>query len=93
MRLLIAVYSLLGLSIFSIVTHAYVIRGISAGVNPTTGERPARRDLREFQTSGPAFDLYIQALDRFQKTDQTDLLSWYEIAGRFMHHCVPTMPG
>lgn len=74
----IAAYHLICLSFFSIITHSYVIRGISACVNPVTGERPMRRDLREFQTSGPAFDLSIQALDRFQKTDQTDLLSWYE---------------
>lgn len=65
---------------------AYGITGISGGVNTDTGERPSRRDLRDLETSGPAFDLYIQALSQFQSDDQSDLLSYYEIGGQFVHN-------
>ena len=58
--------------------------GISAGVNPTTGERPSRIEMSTFEKSGPAFDLYIQALAAFQADDQADVLSYYEIAGVYL---------
>lgn len=61
--------------------NAYSITGITGGVNTQTGERPARRDLRDLQSSGAAFDLYVQALAQFQSDDQSDLISYYEIAG------------
>ncbi|GAM33797.1 hypothetical protein TCE0_013r00958 [Talaromyces pinophilus] len=60
---------------------AYSITGLSGGVNNDTGERPARLDLRDLQSSGAAFDLYIQALAQFQADDQSDLVSYYEVAG------------
>lgn len=60
---------------------AYGITGLSGGVNYNTGERPARRDLRDLQSSGAAFDLYIQALVQFQADDQSDMVSYYEVAG------------
>lgn len=59
----------------------YTVMGVPAGVNTDTGERPTRRDLKEFQASGAAFDLYVQALDQFQKDDQSDFLSYYEVSG------------
>lgn len=62
--------------------NAYGIPGISGGVNYDTGERPARRDLRDLQSSGAAFDLYIQALAQFQNDDQSDFVSYYEVAGK-----------
>jgi tyrosinase len=68
------------------ICQAYAITGVSAGVNPDTGERPFRLNLKDFQYSGPPFDLYIQALSRFQADDQSNLLSYYEVAGAF---CVP----
>lgn len=69
---------------FSVVeqTFAFVhIRGVAGGVNEETGERPARRDITEFQESGPAFDLYILALKEFQEQDRNDILSYYQVAG------------
>ncbi|KAI7978310.1 hypothetical protein EIK77_001253 [Talaromyces pinophilus] len=70
---------------------AYSITGLSGGVNNDTGERPARLDLRDLQSSGAAFDLYIQALAQFQADDQSDLVSYYEVAGmaqpRKSYHC------
>jgi tyrosinase len=62
---------------------AYGITGISGGVNADTGERPSRLDLRTLQSAGPAFDLFIQALSQWQSDDQSDILSYYEIAGQF----------
>ncbi|EEA23434.1 hypothetical protein TMatcc_002304 [Talaromyces marneffei ATCC 18224] len=59
----------------------YGITGLSGGVNTATGERPVRRDLRDLQSSGAAFDLYVQALAQFQADDQSDLVSYYEVAG------------
>jgi tyrosinase len=61
----------------------YAITGAHGGVNAQTGARPFRQNLKDFQGSGPAFDLYIQALSQFQKNDQGNLLSWYEVAGEW----------
>lgn len=72
--LVIAVLAALG--------NAFAIRGIQAGVNAYTGERPLRQEFSTFKNTGPAFDLYIQALLRSQQADQRQLLSYYEVAGR-----------
>lgn len=64
-----------------ILGNAVAIRGIQAGVNPSTGRRPFRQEFSTFKNSGPAFDLYIQALQRFQQRDQTTLLSYFQVAG------------
>jgi hypothetical protein len=66
---------------FSHHAFSYQISGPTSGVNVQTGERPSRQDLRNFQNSGPAFDLYIQALQLFQSANQQDLLSWYSVSG------------
>jgi tyrosinase len=60
---------------------SYQITGPTSGVNVQTGERPTRRDLRTLQSSGPQWDLYIQALQMFQGTNQAALLSHYGVAG------------
>ncbi|KAI1959289.1 hypothetical protein LOZ58_004560 [Ophidiomyces ophidiicola] len=60
--------------------QAYDITGIKEGVKPS-GERPARQNLVNFQSSGPAFDLYILAFTQFQDEDQGNLLSFYQIGG------------
>lgn len=70
---------LLGFSSVSLAADA--VTGINAGVNNVTGERPFRLNLKDFESSGPAFDLYIQALQQFQAEDQSELQSWYEICG------------
>jgi tyrosinase len=66
---------------FSHNAFSYRITGPTSGINAATGERPSRRDLRTMQSSGPPFDLYIQALQMFQATNQANLLSWYSVAG------------
>ena len=60
---------------------AVVIVGPQAGVDSATGQRPFRQDFSVFKESGPAFDLYIQALYYFMKQNQSDVLSYYQIAG------------
>lgn len=63
------------------VSLAFKITGATGGHNVTTGARPYRLDINDFSQSGPPFDLYIQALNQLQKTDQADPLSYFQIAG------------
>ncbi|KAL8944234.1 MAG: hypothetical protein Q9211_000664 [Gyalolechia sp. 1 TL-2023] len=65
----------------TILGNTEAVRGIQAGVNPNTGRRPFRQEFSTFKNSGPAFDLYIQALQTFQQRDQTALLSYFQVAG------------
>lgn len=51
------------------------------GVNGTTVLLPSRPEFSKFRASGPAFDLYILALQQFYQQDQTQLLSYYRVAG------------
>ena len=60
---------------------AVTILGSRAGVNLQTGETPLRQDIRILQTLGPAFDLYILALQQLTKQDQSSPLSYYQVAG------------
>lgn len=57
------------------------INGAQGGVNIASGERPARQELSELTNSGPAFDLYILSLQQFMQQDQSELLSYYQVAG------------
>ncbi|KAI9732411.1 MAG: hypothetical protein M1834_001619 [Cirrosporium novae-zelandiae] len=68
------------LCIFSAV-EAYTITGVQAGINNRTGERPMRTEFSTFVDSGPAFDLYILASQQFQQDDQSELLSYFQVAG------------
>lgn len=63
------------------VSLAIKVTGATGGHNSTTGARPYRVDINDFAQSGPPFDLYIQALNQLQKTDQADPLSYFQIAG------------
>lgn len=57
------------------------VTGISAGVNNYTNARPFRVEINAFSQSGPAFDLYIQALQIFQ--NQSGDLSYFGVSGTF----------
>ena len=61
---------------------AIAITGPSGGVNIATGQRPFRQEFVAFSKTGPAFDLYIQALQQFQAATQTGQTSYYQVAGR-----------
>lgn len=62
-------------------TKASTITGCHEGVDVLTGERPARQEFDEFERAGPAFDLYIQCQAQLMATDQSDISSYYQIAG------------
>lgn len=69
-------------AIASVNGQQYVaVVGLKNGVNNTSGARPARQNINTLADSGPAWNLYIQALAAFQADDQSDLLSYYQIAG------------
>ncbi|ETI25886.1 hypothetical protein G647_02663 [Cladophialophora carrionii CBS 160.54] len=59
---------------------AFRITGALGGIG-SNGERPLRYEIHDFANSGPAFDLYILALREFQLLDQSDPLSYFQIAG------------
>ncbi|KAL8742761.1 MAG: hypothetical protein Q9190_004809 [Brigantiaea leucoxantha] len=61
--------------------NAVAIKGAQGGVNFITGERPSRQEFSTFRSSGPAFDLYILALQRFQQQNQSSPLSYFQVAG------------
>jgi hypothetical protein len=69
------------LALFGLRAIAYAITGVSAGVNNVTGERPFRQEINVFAVSGAAWDLYILSLRQLQQTDQSDPLSYFQIAG------------
>lgn len=71
------------LALFVFRAIAYAITGVSAGVDNVTGERPFRKEINAFATSGAAWDLYILSLHRLQQANQTDPLSYFQIAGNF----------
>ena len=74
--------SLLGTVVLFVATsNSYAITGPTGGVNTNTGQRPFRQDITTFQSSGAAWDLYILAFQNFTKTDQTKLLSYYQVSG------------
>ncbi len=56
------------------------ITGASGNVS-STGERPLRLEINDFANSGPAFDVFILALREFQLVNQSDPLSYFQIAG------------
>lgn len=60
---------------------AVQITGARGGHDASTGARPFRLEMGDFAASGPGFDLYIQALNQMQATDQSDPFSYFQIAG------------
>lgn len=47
-----------------------------------------RQEIRTFAQDKELMELYLLGLERFQKADQNDPLSWYQVAGihgRYVH--------
>jgi len=63
------------------VSASYPITGAVSGINTQTGQRPMRQPILKFQDSGPAFDLFVQAVQAWQGTPQDNMLSWYQVGG------------
>ena len=59
---------------------AFQITGATGNVSQD-GERPLRYEIHQFANSGPAFDLFILALKELQIVNQSDPLSYFQIAG------------
>ena len=69
--------------------QGFVVTGATGGINGRSGARPFRPELTKFQrTGGPAWDLYLQALRKFQDMKQDDALSWFQFNGL----CNPLCP-
>lgn len=62
--------------------QSYSITGVQQDVDFTTGSRPFRLNINDFQNSGPAFDLYVLALQNFTQVDELELTSYFQVAGR-----------
>ena len=60
---------------------ALVITGAIGGLNTTDGSRPYRYDIDLFYNSGPAWDLYILSLSSIQNLSQSELTSFFSVAG------------
>ena len=65
--------------------QSYAITGVQGSVNGFTGERPVRQEFSTFKNSGPAFDLYILALQQFQQQNQSALVSFFQVAGKSLN--------
>lgn len=71
------------LAILIVVTtvSALVITGATGGLNTTQNSRPYRYDIELFYNSGPQWDLYILSLSSIQNLSQSELTSYFSIAG------------
>jgi tyrosinase len=52
----------------------YPITGATGGVHP-------RLEIRELEKTGQMWNLFLLAMKGFQETDQSDIDSWYSVAG------------
>ncbi|KAF4818077.1 Tyrosinase [Colletotrichum tropicale] len=58
------------------------VTGVRSGINAQTGEVPARRDINSlYDEGGPQWDLYVGALTAMQDANETDPVSFFQIAG------------
>ena len=60
---------------------AFEITGALGGINPGSGTLPSRFEISSFSQSGPAWDLFILSLYEIQRSNQSDPLSYFQIAG------------
>ncbi len=63
-------------------TKAVAITGPQGAGESATGQRPFRLEISTVQNNGPAFDLYILSFQRFVQQNQTNILSYYQAAGK-----------
>jgi len=58
----------------------YVTAGIKTGSGPN-GSKPLRLEVRELEKDPMTWTLYLLGMDMMQYTDQSELLSWYQVTG------------
>lgn len=78
--------------VVSAVKASVAITGPQGGVDSYSGQRPMRQEFSTFKDSGPAFDLYILSFQQFMEQDQSELLSYYLVAGNSLI-CYASMCG
>ncbi|CZR68874.1 related to tyrosinase precursor (monophenol monooxygenase) [Phialocephala subalpina] len=61
-------------------SNFYAITGVHTGSGPN-GSIPLQLEIRDLQKDPTTWTLYILGLDMLQYTPQTEMLSWYQIAG------------
>lgn len=61
-------------------SESFPIIGVHTG-SDVNGSVPLRIEVRELEKDPVAWTLYILGLDMLQYTPQSDMLSWYQIAG------------
>ncbi|EXJ88381.1 hypothetical protein A1O1_05311 [Capronia coronata CBS 617.96] len=86
---LLSISCLLVLFVFAECLFGFKVTGATGGVDWNTGARPLRYEIGQFSTSGAAFDLFVQSLIAFQKANQSDPLSYFQISGI---HGFPRIP-
>jgi hypothetical protein len=57
-----------------------ITTGPSSGIG-ADGSLPVRKEVRELARDVRAWSLYLLAMERMMVADQSDPLSWYQIAG------------
>jgi hypothetical protein len=63
----------------------YVVTGVHTGAG-SHGSLPLRLEIREMEQDPTTWTLYILGLDMLQYTNQTEMLSWYQITGMPLSH-------
>ncbi|KAF8860872.1 Di-copper centre-containing protein [Acephala macrosclerotiorum] len=61
-------------------SNFYAITGVHTGSGPN-GSTPLRLEIRDLERDSTTWTLYILGLDMLQYAPQTEMLSWYQIAG------------
>lgn len=61
---------------------SFGITGVKTSVS--NGSVPVRKEIRQLQQDEDQWNLYLLGLQRFQAVDQSQLLSYYQIAGWFL---------
>ena len=61
-------------------SNFYAVTGVHTG-SGQDGSAPIRQEIRKLKQDNTTWTLYILGLDMLQNTNQTEMLSWYQIAG------------
>ena len=83
MNLVLYVVALVAL-ITSTANGSTIVTGAGPSVNASTDTIPIRQNIVNLQDAGPMWDLYILALRQFADVNDTNPLSYYQIAGKWL---------
>lgn len=64
-----------------------IVTGVLTGTDPS-GSAPLRPDILDLEQNSDLWSLYILGLDLMQYTDQSQLFSWYQLAGKSLGTCL-----